>query len=506
MKKRKLRLLLAAVVLIAAFFGVKWFRDIHIFVEGKAYPKDAVSLDLRGRDITAAHYEAVREAFPGCEIQWDVPFQGAAWPEDTRTLSITALTEEDAAALDYFPQLETVDARGCTAYALLADLRERRPEVEVLYAVTIDDAEEITLSAVTEEEIELLGFLPNLRKVDAETSTDYAYLAAIQKQYPQCQVRYFVPVSGEQVAGNAVSLTLTGADTEALLEKLAYLPRLEQVELLNPVGSAGELLALTETYPQIAFLWEMDVLGVRVSSEDTEVDLSGIALEHLDAVEEAMAYFPKAEKVLLCDCGIDNETLAAFREKMREEYKVVWSVQIGVLTVRTDETTFMPNQHGLGEEWAYDLRYCEDMICVDVGHKPILTCTWAAYMPNLRYLILADTSVRDLSPLSGLKNLVYLELFLAPVKDYTPLLGCTALEDLNISNTFGDPEPLLQMTWLKRLWWAGVGTRASYDEFREALPDTELMFAADPAMGYGWRQGYLYFEMRDALGMYYMWG
>ena len=88
------------------------------------------------------------------------------------------------------------------------------------------------------------------------------------------------------------------------------------------------------------------------------------------------------------------------------------------------------------------------------------------------------------------------------MKDYSPLLGCTALEDLNISNTHADKEPLLQMTWLKRLWWAGVG--APLHEFREALPNTELMFGPDPSMGYGWRLGYLYFEMRDMLGAPYM--
>ena len=56
-----------------------------------------------------------------------------------------------------------------------------------------------------------------------------------------------------------------------------------------------------------------------------------------------MSYLPDAEQVFLGKCGLDNEELAALRERERENYKVVWTVQLGKkLTARTDATTFMP--------------------------------------------------------------------------------------------------------------------------------------------------------------------
>jgi len=127
-------------------------------------------------------------------------------------------------------------------------------------------------------------------------------------------------------------------------------------------------------------------------------------------------------------------------------------------------------------------------------------------MPNLKYLILAETGVKDLTPLSGLKNLVFLEIFLSPIHDYTPLLGCTALADLNLCYTYGDVEPLTRMTWLKRLWIGRISPQAfDYKEvFAEKMPDCEVNMDVIYSTGQGWRDNKNYFDMRDVLGMFYM--
>ena len=43
-------------------------------------------------------------------------------------------------------------------------------------------------------------------------------------------------------------------------------------------------------------------------------------------------------------------------------------------------------------------------------------------------------------------------------------------------------------------------------EFQEYLPDTHLMFLHHSSTGNGWRQLQNYYDMRDILGMHYMWG
>lgn len=498
---------LAAVLVIVTV----WYVAAHRFIDGKAYAKNAEMLDLRGREISAEHYDAVRAAFPDIEIRWDVIFQGKALGDLTPEVRITELSDEDVATLDYFTALEIVDARGCTDYAQLEALIARRPEVEVLYTVTIDgetydqDATHMQLNNFTAEELALIRYLPELTAVRAEECEEFDLLLALQEQYPDCRVTYNVPIGGIPYPEDTRELVLSDVSSSELMDMMQYLPQLETVTLQDPRCEEVNMAQLQEQYPHVDFYWEMDVFGLRLTCEDTQADFSKKQIESVAALEQALASFPNLDRVYLGRCGLDNEELAAYRDRVRPEYKVVWNILIGALFVDTDETWFMPGKFnkGVTEEQAKLLKYCEDMVCIDVGHKPLETCEFVRYMPNLKYLILADTNIEDITPLETCKNLVFLELFMSFVKDYTPLLGCTALEDLNIAYTWGDPEPIKQMTWLKRLWW-NCQEELTY-ELSTALPNTELMLFSHPdAVAYGWRLGQHYYDMRDYMGVPYM--
>ena len=82
-------------------------------------------------------------------------------------------------------------------------------------------------------------------------------------------------------------------------------------------------------------------------------------------------------------------------------------------------------------------------------------------------------------------------------------MGCTALEDLNLGNTFADFEPIKQMTWLKYLWVIDCNSGTAYS-MSQALPDTKVQGAGDATVDSGWRDLDNYYAMRDALGMHYM--
>lgn len=524
MKSKKFLVILVSVLLVVILVGLAgmWYVSSHTFVDGKAYKNNAASLDLRQKDITAEHFEAVQAAFPDCQILWSVPFQGGTQSSDSRQLTITSLTDGDLDALAYFTDLQTVDARGCTDYAQLTALQAQHPELAVLYTVTIDgqeyaqDTTSLTVSSLTEEEAALAAYLPELTSVNASDCSDYAALAKLQEVRPDCAVTYSVPVFGKDYAQDTAVLSLTGASTSELMQQLQYLPRLTKVELMDPVCDGDGLLALVEAYPAIEFYWEADVLGLRVTSTDTELDLSEVELSSLEEAAEALVIFPALERVYFGYNPYDNETMAAFREEMRDQYKVVWSLDVGYIVVNSDDTWFMPGKvrQGLTQEQAYNLRYCEDMVCIDVGHKPIYTCEWAAFMPHLRYLIIAFTAITDISPLANLTELVYLEACGMPLADYAPLATMTGLQDLNISNTRNavNPEALTQMPWLVRLWWAWSPYEEA--ELQEMLPNTELMVQKIHlnVTKIGWRydsdlgdHAPLYKEMRDYLGMDYMW-
>ena len=156
------------------------------------------------------------------------------------------------------------------------------------------------------------------------------------------------------------------------------------------------------------------------------------------------------------------------------------------------------------DEDAYNLRYCEDMLCVDVGHMGLTNIDFVKGMPHLQILILAHNGqLQDISPISSCKELIFLELDWSAVKDFTPLVGCTSLEDLNIGLTYPSVEPLMQMTWLKNLWMVDRG--GAY-QLSQALPDTKIVASADVTVGAGWRNLPNYYKMRDMLGMEYMKG
>ena len=153
---------------------------------------------------------------------------------------------------------------------------------------------------------------------------------------------------------------------------------------------------------------------------------------------------------------------------------------------------------------AYNLRYCEEMLCVDVGHMGLTNIDFVSGMPHLQFLILAHNGqLQDISPINSCKELIFLELDWSAVKDFSPLVGCTSLEDLNIGLTYPSVEPLMQMPWLKNLWMVERG--GGY-QLSQALPDTKIVATANATVGAGWRNLPNYYKMRDMLGMEYMKG
>ena len=541
MRRKNTALTVAAVALticIASVLAI-WFIMGHVFVDGRPYDRDAAHLDLRGSKISAEHYEKLRRKLPGCRIQWDIPFQDVYLPQETDEITITSLTDGQVRQLDYLLQLKKVDASGCTDYAALAALKTRRPEVEVVYTVTLNgteypqDTRELEISGVPAEEVERLNYLPDLETVKLVSGGNNGTLGAIMELCQERKIAFEVKLGGKTYDAGTTSVVLKNA-TDGDLSLVRGLPNLKTLHIEDPQAKAENLVALQVAYPQIAISWEMDVCGIRVSSEDAVVDLYCARIPSIQELEKAMLYFPKAEKLALYGCvdpklegtipqdvegtrpgGVmdmkkatvmDYEELSAYRDRVRDQYKVVWTVPCGKkLTVNTDDTSFMPTREHVYyflDSESYNLRYCEDMICVDIGHMAVTNVDFAAFMPNLQYLILAHTEVRDLTPLTSCQQLKFLELDHCTVKDFTPLLECKGLQDLNIGETYADIEPITQMTWLKNLWM--IGRSGAAFKVVQALPDTNVVYAGNATVASGWRSLENYYAMRDALKMDYM--
>lgn len=510
-KKLLLMVLLILVVFFSVVSGVFWNMRHYVLVDFQFYPRGVQQLDLRDQKITIRHYEKLLRRLPGCEIQWNVPFQKTAISCDVEEITISTLTQQDIRTLGYFEQLKRVKAEGCSDYENLLKLWKQRPYLKVEYVIPLGsekycaDTERVALESVTQKDIELLQYLPNLKSVLC-SGGEVEEVAQLKEYCLDRQLEFLISLGTEAIALNTESVT-AGAITDEQIGLLQLLPNMKQLHIRLPKASAQKLLELKRSRPDVSITWEQKVCGQVFSSMVEEMDLSGAKITSLETLDQELAYFPEVKQVFLGECGLDNELLAAHRERARDRYKLVWTVSCGSkLKTRTDATTFMPVReyvYYFNDEEAYNLRYCEDMVCIDIGHMSIHNIDFVAFMPNLEYLILAHTQVNYIEPIRHCKKLKFLELDWSPIRDLTPLKDCTALEDLNLGNTFADFEPIGEMTWLKNLWMVDCSSGARY-RMTQALPNTKVMTTGAATVANGWRDLDNYYKMRDLLGMHYM--
>lgn len=510
-KQSRILLLIAAIALLvlAAFF----FLNVFVQVDGDIYFLGVASLDLRGKEITTDTYDTLVQKIPNCDIVWDVPFQGRTVSSDETDLTITGLSDEDVLTLDYLPLLQTVHAEQCENFNQLAELQRRHPQCSVLYSIPIagesyaPSTRELSISSLTEQDAQLLTCFPELRKVEVSGSDDYTLLLQLQQEHPEWNLTYTVTLGDQDYSWDATSVRASDVSFQDISLALTGMPYLTKMHITNPDAEAAKLLGLREQYPDVTLSWDVQIYDKTATEDTTELDISGILVESCEEVERLVACLPNLEKLIMSDCGIDSETMAEFRERQRENYKVIWTVYLGdKCKARTDDLYFMPIKQGeyyFLDSMSYELRYCEDMICLDLGHHMIHNVDFLAYMPHLKYLILAHSGVRDISPIVACQELVYLEVDWSEIQDYTPIAELKSLEDLNLNQTACDITPILQMTWLKNLWAPGK-SYATQQKLLEALPDTNVVLTNSVPKGQGWRNLPNYYAMRDVLGMYYM--
>ena len=456
----------------------------------------------------------------------------------------------------------SITAAACgkeTAQSQAAPTETKAPVTAAAFELTLDgvsygqDAAEIRTSSITGDALEKLSQMTGLKLVTATEGTG-ENLEQLRTYCDENGIAFQVKLAGQTVDGDTEELTLSNA-TENQVQLLGLMPNLKSLHFPEPEAPAEALLELRTKMPETVVTWEKTVLGMTFPQNAVEIDLSKvIALaegqtfgektayeyglefqtmgtqekphrtakvlpEHpfpdktdsteqfISDVETAMTYFPEAEKVLLCGAWLDNEMMSEYRERHREDYKVVWSVLCGDIAPRTDALFFMPTKYyvtsgNFNDLYSYNLRYCEDIVSMDIGHMHISDIDFVRYMPNLKYLVMLSQPVSDLSPLAECKNLVFLELAMCDwITDYTPLQECTALEDLSVERASSNIEPLLEMTWLKNLWLGDFG-QETYQAAVEALPNTRVVY--NGTTGGEWRKLPNYYKMRDALLMFYM--
>ena len=489
MTKRKKRRILAislialGVALLAAggILFYNWWNTTYILVNGTSVERSCETLELQGQQspeltaicqlkqlktldisdtgITEADYLQLKEALPDCNIIWSVPFQDGYIPNSATNITIDHLTQEDINTLVYFPALEAVDAL-----------------------------------AVTEQDI----------------------LLTLRQQYPELRVMYDVHIGKEDFDHAKQNLALFDVDAESFTRALPHMQQLEKVAFTGQLPETKQLIQWKKDYPNVTFFWDFEVFGKSVNSQTTKLILNDIPISSIEEVAQIMDCFYNMELVEMCHCGIPSEEMAKLRERFPNT-KFVWTIKVGWAEVRTDITTFMPFKLGFRDSnsaftdaHATELKYCTDIVCMDLGHQFVKDLSFLAYMPNMQYLLLCELPAQDFSVLAGLTEIKYLELFLTQFSDTALLAGMTKLEDLNLCYTaVNDITPLLEMkNHLRHLWINGTNAIdwRERKQLQNTLVNTVIRYGYVGSTEGGWRHTPNYYAQRDLLEMNYLVG
>ena len=257
-KKFLIALLVILLVLglaAAGYFGYTWYRENHIFVEDAVYPISSESLDLREQDISIEHYNAVHTQLPNCQILWNVPFQGSKYSNDTEALTVSTLTQEDVELLlTYFPKLNKLDATKCSDYGMLELYKAQKPDCEVLYTVSLGK-------------------------------------------------KSFAPDTAELVLENG------DYDYDTMLENLIFLPEVSAIQLKMPQLTAEQIDGLKAAYEKITVTCTVELMGREYGTETTALDLSAITPEEVQTVAEKLVWLPNLTEIELMNAeGVSQLT------------------------------------------------------------------------------------------------------------------------------------------------------------------------------------------------------
>ncbi len=480
--------------------------------------------DARGAAVSCADYEAAAARSGPERIRWSVPIGKDRYDSFSDTLTLSSLPEDEIERLKYFPYLSVVDARGCADYAALAAAAAEREDLRFLWTVPTSagevdgNAERLDAAGLGAEELErLAALLPRLKEVDLRRSLlDAAETDAFAAAHGELRTVYTVPLWGEEIPGDAEELRLGAdahGDAEELAAALGRLKKLKKLDLRDCELTPEQLARVLPLCEGVETDYVIRLCGRIFTADCTEMDISGAGSVDVAEVETAASLLPKLKKVVMSDCGVSDEEMDALDQR-HPEVRYVWTVYFSIYALRTDATFFCAadvpylnyDAPVLGDAQLYPVRYCRDMIALDLGHMWIEDLSFLYNMPKLQYLILVGGRFRDITPIGSLQDLKYLEIFQTMPRDISPLLNCKKLEQLNICYCSGfDISPLKEMKQLKRLWYAGLGPYRGA-ELIEALPDTQVycpISDPDGSTGGGWREDEAYYEMRDVFAMYY---
>ena len=514
---------LVLALVVAGAVGFLWYRNTHVFVEGKAYSNREDTLDLREEAMSLEHYDQLHALLPDCEILWNVPFQSGTVSSDSAEISVATLSDEDIEVLAaYFPKLKKVDASQCGDYAMLEKLQERLPDVEVNYTVSLGgksfapDSVELALEPGDYDLDTLnenLQYLPQLAAVTfLRTELTLEQIEQLRTDFPGITFHVTVSLLGQEYGEDTTELDLSAMASEQVTEaagKLPMLPALEKIILTDAEGNSQlpkeDVKTLQEAVPNVVIDYSFDFFGTKLSTAEEEVHIKNVKIgdEGESEVRAALDLLPDCKRFVLENCQISNEVMAKLRDDYRDRTKVVWRVSFGKGSSLTD-AQILRAVYDLVDTNCANLTYLEDVRFMDIGHNEFLKeSSFISGMKSLEYVIISGSMISDLKPFANCKNLKVLEAaFCEYIYSAEGLESCENLERLNISYThITDLSPLDNLNLVNLCAMYEGKSRVPQEEqerFQALKPDCKMTFVGSQPYGSAWR----YDDNNDPLEWY----
>ena len=445
-------------------------------------------LDARGNPrFTESDYRAVTEALPRCDVKWSIPIAGNLYDSDVQDIDVTSLDLTAA-------QIAELEARYPDKVFHTGAVRVMGLALDPS-ATTLDLTDRGDIDPA--EVAEALKFLPQVTEVDLRgTPLTAEEIAALYAACPQARFKCSCLAPTAMTTEDTV-VTLNGGtydDLRACMDFIDYMPNLDYMDARAIALNEAESQALQAAPHADKVVFSFSLYGRQVSTLDTELNLDGVALSGRDAVEQILARMPRLQRLSLCDCGISDQDMGALFDA-HPEVKFIWWVTFGKYRLRTDATAFTTNLYADNKnhyttETFEPLRYCTDLMYLDIGHCDLTSLEIFRGLTKLRVLILADNEITDISPLEGMNDLEYVEVFLNKITDFSPLANKQKLLDLNIYYCpIADVTPLTTCPSLERLWLGKCGlSDGQLSTLKKALPNCKINAKGSASTGRGWRE------------------
>ena len=129
-----------------------------------------------------------------------------------------------------------------------------------------------------------LNHYPNLKSVDLSGSTCYWAIWDFIDSHPNLDITFTIDLGGTAVDARAETAVLQpgGYSYDVLEENLQYLRNLTSLSLPQVTLTSGEIHALAAAYPEIAIDYTLDLFGISVGADTTELDLTSMTSSQVD--------------------------------------------------------------------------------------------------------------------------------------------------------------------------------------------------------------------------------